>query len=75
MFELETVEAELDQNACQAMQEIRSLVERKNRLDYQYAHEGALKLWLAIHIPATYGLLVLSVLHVLSIYAYRSGVE
>lgn len=75
MFELETVEAEVDPSARQVLQEIKSLVERKNRLDYQYAHEGALKLWLAVHIPATYGLFVLSVLHVLSIYAYRSGVE
>ena len=75
MFELETVEAELDQNSREVMQEIKSLVEHKNRLDFQYAHEGALKLWLAVHIPATYGLAVLCILHVLSIYAYRSGVE
>ncbi len=75
MFELETVEAELNQDERHVMEEIKRLVEHKNRLDFQYAHEGALKLWLAVHIPATYGLFVLSILHVLSIYAYRSGVE
>ncbi len=75
MFELEAVEADLDQNSLQVMHEIKGLVEHKNRLDFQYAHEGVLKLWLSIHIPATYGLFVLSILHVLSIYAYRSGVE
>lgn len=75
MFELEAVEANLDQNSLQVMHEIKGLVEHKDRLDFQYAHEGVLKLWLSIHIPATYGLFVLSILHVLSIYAYRSGVE
>jgi hypothetical protein len=75
MFELDAVEADLDQDLLAAMQEIKSLVEHKNRLDFQYAHEGVLRVWLFIHVPSTYGLLVLSVVHVLSIYAFRSGVE
>ncbi|MFT7577538.1 MAG: hypothetical protein ACI9XZ_003939 [Alphaproteobacteria bacterium] len=75
MFELETVEADLDQGSLAAMHEIKGLVEHKNRLDFQYAHEGVLRVWLFIHVPATYGLLVLSIAHVVSIYAFRSGVE
>jgi len=75
MFELDAVEAGLDTGTLRTMHEIKGLVERKNRLDFQYAHESALKIWLFVHVPATYGLLVLTVLHVLTIYAFRSGVE
>jgi hypothetical protein len=75
MFELEAVESSLDPGSLRTLHEIKGLVERKNRLDFQYAHECALKVWLFVHIPATYGLVVLTVLHVLAIYAFRSGVE
>ena len=45
-------------------------VQRKDDLDYQYALQGALKLWLFVHIPLTYGLLVLAIFHGLAACAY-----
>lgn len=75
MFRLETAEVDLDQQAQPYLQELKVLAEQKDRLDFHYAHEVALRIWLFVHVPATYGLLVLSVVHVLSIYAFRSGVE
>lgn len=75
MFQLETAEADLDRQALPFLQELKTLVEQKDRLDFHYAHEVTLRIWLFVHVPATYGLLVLSVVHVLSIYAFRSGVE
>ena len=42
---------------------LRECIRRKGLLDYQGAAQGALKGWLFIHIPCTYGLLVLAVVH------------
>lgn len=53
-----------------AMETITRQVQRKDDLDYQYALQGALKLWLFVHIPLTYGLLVLSIFHGLAACAY-----
>ena len=42
---------------------LRECVRRKGLLDYQGAAQGVLKGWLCIHIPCTYGLLVLALVH------------
>jgi len=55
------------------LETIKGLVVAKNNLDIQYAHQGLLQTWLFLHIPATYCLIVLSVLHVAIVYAYSSG--
>ncbi len=74
VFAIDSVEAELGQSGETKLGEIRDLVEAKDRLDFQYAHECALRAWLFVHVPATYALIVLTVLHVAVVYAYRSGV-
>ena len=53
---------------------IRKLVTSKYDLDHQYTVQGLLHSWLFVHIPATYSLIVLSILHVAVVYAYSSGV-
>ncbi len=49
------------------------LLELKRNLDYQLAAQRLLKLWLFVHIPLTYGLLVLIAAHVwlVLLYAHR----
>lgn len=42
----------------------------KDDLDYHYALQFTLKLWLFIHIPLSYSLLVFAVCHVLVVYAF-----
>ncbi len=74
LFELEGLDTELESKTRKAIREMRLLVELKTKFDFQYAHEIALRIWLCIHIPATYALIVLSILHVAVIYAFRSGV-
>ncbi|WP_108881544.1 hypothetical protein [Anderseniella sp. Alg231-50] len=54
---------------------IRELVTAKYDLDHQYTVQGLLHSWLFVHIPATYSLIVLSILHVAVAYAYSSGVQ
>ncbi|MEM7633182.1 MAG: hypothetical protein AAF299_01385 [Pseudomonadota bacterium] len=54
---------------------IKKLVTAKYDLDHQYTVQGLLHSWLFVHVPATYSLIVLSVLHVAVVYAYSSGVQ
>ncbi len=52
---------------------LKGLVEAKDDLDYQRALQGALKFWLFVHVPLTYGLLIFAAFHILVVYSF-SGV-
>jgi hypothetical protein len=49
------------------------LIVEKDRLDAAFFHFRLIKYWLFVHVPATYGLIVLSILHVIVVYSYSSG--
>lgn len=53
--------------------EIRDWLETKRNLDFQYASQRLLKLWLFVHIPFTYSLILLGLAHglVATLYAGR----
>jgi hypothetical protein len=53
--------------------EIRDWIETKQNLDFQYAAQRLLKLWLFVHIPLTYSLILLGVTHgiIATLYAGR----
>lgn len=57
------------------MDEVREIVHRKFLLDTQYALQGALKVWLFFHIPATWALLLISVLHSMLVHAWSGGLS
>lgn len=57
------------------LQRLGQLVRQKDVLDYHYALQSVLKAWLFIHIPFTYGLLLLVVLHVVLVYSFSGGVR
>lgn len=71
--ELTTLERYVDEAGKTTLRSIKNLAVAKDRLDFQYAHQGLLHSWLFIHIPATYCLIVVVFLHVAIIYAYSSG--
>jgi hypothetical protein len=52
---------------------MRHLVERKDRLDYAHALQSVLKGWLFVHMPATYGMILLALVHLLLVYAFGSA--
>lgn len=54
---------------------LRELVSRKHLLDYQYSLQSALRLWLFVHIPLSYALLVFSVLHLVLVHAFSAAVS
>jgi hypothetical protein len=52
---------------------LEDLVERKHMLDYQYALQLTLRVWLFAHIPLSYSLLILSVAHVVVVYSFSGS--
>lgn len=70
---LDALERYVDDKGREALAEMRERVVAKNDLDFQYANLMLLRLWLFVHIPATYGLLVLAAVHVAAVYAFSSG--
>jgi hypothetical protein len=50
-----------------------ALVRQKDGLDYHRALQLALKLWLFVHIPLTYGLMIFTVLHVVLVFGFSGG--
>lgn len=71
---LDRLEQTLEGDALAATHSLRQLMLAKDRLDDRYARELRLRLWLFVHIPATYVMLVLAVAHVAVVYAYTAGV-
>ncbi len=57
------------------MDEVKNFVRRKHQLDTKYALQGALKLWLFVHVPATWALLVVVLFHVVLVHAWSGGVS
>lgn len=52
---------------------IKALVIEKDRLDFARVYLGLTRGWLFLHVPATYALIVLTVVHILVVYSYSSG--
>lgn len=56
-------------------EKLRDLVAEKHMLDYQYSLQLALRLWLFIHIPLSYSLLIFSVLHIILVHSFSTAVS
>lgn len=53
--------------------ELHAIVCKKNDLDHHHALQKVLKVWLFVHIPATYSLLVLVAVHIVLVHAYTGA--
>ena len=71
--EIDTLSGYVDRACQEQLEMIRELVVKKDREDFAAAYLGLARAWPYIHVPVTYGLLVVAVLHVLVVYAYSSG--
>lgn len=71
--EMDAADRYLDNKAREALAQIREKVLQKDGLDFQYAHLTLLRAWLFVHIPATYSLLLLSILHLSLVYGFGLG--
>jgi hypothetical protein len=63
----------LSEKEREILHELTELIRVKDQLDYQYALQAVLKRWFFIHVPLTYGLLLLAFFHVVIVYAFSGG--
>ncbi len=71
--EIDNLSRYVDQPRQEKLAVIKDLVIEKDRLDFARVYLGLTRAWLFVHVPATYALIVLTLLHVLVVYAYSSG--
>ncbi|HEY2574146.1 MAG TPA: hypothetical protein VGH65_08755 [Verrucomicrobiaceae bacterium] len=53
----------LDEKEIRFAEKLRACIERKRNLDFQKSAQRVLKLWLFVHIPFTYSLLIVAAVH------------
>jgi len=71
--EIDRLSNYVDPHGRRKLSVIRDLVVEKDRLDFARVHLGLSKAWLFVHVPATYALTILTLLHIFVVYAYSSG--
>ena len=64
----------VDQQSQERLTAIKNLVIEKDRLDFARVSLGLTRGWLFVHVPVTYSLIVLTVLHILIVYAFSLSV-
>ncbi len=62
----------LNERELLAMDQIVEQIQIKDDLDYQYALQAALKLWLFVHVPLTYSLIIIALFHTVAVCAFAS---
>lgn len=72
--EIDSLSRYVDQRSQEKLASIRTLVIEKDRLDFARVYLGLTRGWMLVHVPVTYALIVLTVLHILVVYSYSSGV-
>ena len=72
--EIDHLSSYVDQQSQEKLAAIKNLVIEKDRLDFARVYLGLTKAWLFVHVPITYALMVLMVLHVLVAYSFSSQV-
>src|SRR5262245_30997079 len=71
--EIDTLSHYVGQESQEKLAAIKSLVVEKDRLDFARVYLGLSRGWLFVHVPVTYALTVLAVVHILVVYAFSSG--
>ena len=72
--EIDDLSRYVDRQSQEKLAAIKALVVEKDRLDFARVYLGLTKAWLFVHVPVTYALIVLGVVHVLVVYAFSAGV-
>jgi hypothetical protein len=70
--EIDNLSGYVDQRSQEKLAVIRTLVIEKNRLDFARVYLGLAKGWPFVHVPVTYALIVLMVLHILVVHAFSA---
>lgn len=62
----------LNERELLTIDELVEQIQIKDDLDYQYALQAALKLWLFVHVPLTYSLIIIALFHTVAVCAFAS---
>jgi hypothetical protein len=73
MAELNDLRRFLKENERATLEKLTQLVRQKDGLDYHLALQSALKLWLFVHIPFTYSLMLFTLAHIVLVFAFSGG--
>ena len=73
LAELDDLRRFADDTGREKIEKLSALVRQKDGLDYHRALQFALKLWLFVHIPLTYGLLIFTALHIVLVFGFSGG--
>jgi hypothetical protein len=65
----------LDVSERATLGQLAELVRQKDGLDYHYALQLSLKLWLFTHIPLTYAMLLWTLAHIVIVFAFSGGAK
>ena len=71
--EIDTLSSYVDQQSQAKLAVIKNLVVEKDRLDSASVYLGLTRVWLFVHVPVTYSLIVLTILHVVVVYAFSAA--
>ena len=75
MNKINDVNRYLNDKERETLGQIAALVRQKDGLDYHGSLQAMLKLWLFVHIPLTYSLLLFTFAHVVLVFAFSGGVK
>src|SRR5262245_3562004 len=70
--EIDNLSPYVDKQSQMKLAVIKNLVAEKDWLDFARVYLGLTKGWVFVHVPVTYALTILTVLHVVVVYAFSS---
>lgn len=71
--DIQTKKQYLNDEEIDVLTKIGEYAIQKDKLDYHYALQLTLKLWLFVHIPFTYALITTAILHIILVFAFAGG--
>ncbi len=71
--EVSILQRYLNQEEKLIIGELRDLIRLKHHVDFQYSLQWLMKHWPFLHVPLTYALLLLIVVHVTLVYSFSQG--
>lgn len=75
LAELNELRRHLNQNENATLDKLAQLLRQKDGLDYHYSLQTALKLWLFVHLPFTYSLMLFTLVHIVLVFGFSGGVQ
>ena len=70
---LQELRRHLNETEAGTLDQLAQLVRQKDGLDYHRALQRALKLWLFVHLPFTYALMLFTLFHIVLVFAFSGG--